>query len=316
VERRISPRTVARVEAAARTLGYVPNITARRLRSHTVGTSQAVLAVITSFETPLLLVSRAASALQRLIERDGAGYTQFTISIEMFHAGHLRDLPGILGNDRFSGALIANTVEADDRFLAEARLPFPVVLIGRRVPGCASVVENPETGREAARLLIESGCRRCAVLSPRLGTQASQNRVSEFTAAVAAAGLPPVIEVGCVDRSESMGYAATRALLGQRIRIDGFFAVNDTLAIGAYHAVREAGLTIPKDICFVGVGDSDAAPYLAPPLTCVGSSEDVLHAEAARLLLRCFAGQDVGQAPVQLLLQISLRGSTRVQPKS
>lgn len=314
-ERRISVSTVQRVEAAARALGYVPNIAARRLRSHAAGTSQAVLAVITSFETPLLLVSRAARALQHMIEENGAGHTQFTLSIEMFHAGRLRDLPGILGNDRFSGALIANTIEADDLFLAQTRIPFPVVLIGRRVAGYASVVENAATGTEAARLLAGSNCRRWGVLFPTLGTQASQGRVRQFIEAAAAAGLAPVTEIGCAERSEEAGCAAMREHLRHRQHVDGIFSVNDTLAIGAYHAAHAARLSIPRDICFVGVGDNDASPYLAPPLTCVGSSEDSLHTEAARLLLRAFSGHPGGQ-PIELPLQTSLRGSTRLSTKS
>jgi len=315
VERRISDRTVQRVEAAARALGYVPNIAARRLRSHPTGTSQAVLAVITSFESPLLLVSRATTALQRMIEELGAGPTRFTLSIEMFHAGHLRELPGILSNDRFSGALIANTVEQDDLFLAENSIPFPVVLIGRRVPGYASVVENPATGQEAARILIDSGCRRLAVLMPALGTQTSQGRVRQFIATAAAAGLPPVVEIGCATRDEHSGYAAMAEHLRGGNPAEGIFTVNDTLAIGAMHAAREAGLSVPRDLCIVGVGDHDGSPYLAPPLTCAGSSEDLLHAEAARLLLRNFSGVP-GDAVIELPLQTALRGSTRHLPQS
>ena len=212
--------------------------------------------------------------------------------------------------------MIANTVEADDRFLSTARIPFPVVLIGRRVSGYASMVESSATGDEAARLLIASGCRRFGVLFPALRTQTSHGRVCEFVEAVAAAGLPPVVELGCADRSESAGYNAMQTHLRHRVRAEGFFAVNDTLAIGAYHAVREANLTIPGDLCFVGVGDSDAAPYLAPPLTCVGSSEDDLHAEAARRLLRRFTGHSDESLPVQLPLQTSLRGSTRLHLES
>lgn len=311
-ERRISQDTVKRVEEAARDLGYVANIAARRLRSHQAGTSQAVLAVITSFETPLFFVSRAASALQRMIEERGAAHTRFSVTVEMFHAGRLSELYGILTNDRFSGALIANTVEADDRFLAQAKIPFPVVLIGRRVPGYASVVESPETGSEAARLLIASNCERCAALMPQLATQIAHARIRDFGEALALAGRPAPLEIVATDRSERAGCQAMAAHLAGKSRVDGIFAINDSLAVGAFHAVREAGLSIPQDLCFVGVGDGDSSPYLAPPLTCVGSSEDALHSEAARLLLRRFGGASVPLLPVHLPLQSHPGRSTRL----
>ena len=312
VERRISLNAARKVEEAARDLGYVPNMAARRLRSHEAGTSQAVLAVITSFEAPLLLVSRAVRALQRCIEQAGDSRTQFTITIEMFRAGRLSELPGLLTNDRFSGAIIANTIEADDHFLEHARVPFPAVLIGRMVPGYASVLESAETGGAAARLLLDSGAKRCAILEPVLSTATNLARSSHFAAALREAGLPGPIELKCFDRSERAGYEAMHAHLASARRADGFFAITDTLAAGAYHAVRESGLTIPGDLCFVGVGDSESGPYLGPPLACVGSSEEAIHLEAARRLLQCFSGGGALRVPVRLPLQILPGGSTRV----
>lgn len=314
-ERRISASAIRKVEDAARNLGYVPNIAARRLRSHESGTSQAVLAVITSFEAPLPLVSRAVCALQRCIEETGAAYTRFTVAIEMFRAGRLRELPGLLSNDRFSGAIIANTIESDDHFLEHTRVPFPVVLIGRIVPGYPSVLESADTGAAAARLLVEAGCRQCAMLAPALVTAANRARADQFAAALKQAGRPRPLELKCSDRSERAGYEAMHAHLAAERRADGVFAISDLLAVGAYHAVREAGLEIPDDICFAGVGDSESAPYLAPPLACVGSSEQAMHMEAARMLLRCFSGGEVLRAPVRLPLQRTPGGSVRTAPK-
>jgi LacI family transcriptional regulator len=314
VERRISQNAARKVEDAARELGYVPNMAARRLRSHESGTSQAVLAIITSFEAPLLLVSRAVRALQRCIEQTGGSRTQFTITIEMFRAGRLSELPGLLTNDRFNGAIIANTIEADDHFLEHARVPFPAVLIGRVVPGYASVLESAETGEAAARLLLESGCKRCAILAPALPTAVNLARAGHFAEALREAGRLSPIELKCSDRSERAGYEAMHAHLASAHRSDGFFAITDTLAAGAYHAVREAGLTIPGDLCFVGVGDSESSPYLGPPLACVGSSEEAIHLEAARWLLQCFSGGGTLRVPVRLPLQIFPGGSTRLIP--
>lgn len=311
-ERRISAKAIRKVEDAARNLGYVANIAARRLRAHESGTSQAVLAVITAFEAPLPLVSRAVCALQRCIEETGAAYTRFTVAIEMFRAGRLRELPGILSNDRFSGAIIANTIENDDHFLEHARIPFPVVLIGRIVPGYPSVLESADTGAAAARLLLEAGCRQCAMLTPALVTAANRARSEQFALAMKQAGRPRPLDLKCSDRSERAGYEAMHAHLASGRPVNGIFAISDLLALGAYHAVQEAGLEIPRDICFVGVGDSESAPYLSPPLACVGSSESAMHAEAARLLLRCFTGGEVLRGPVRLPLQRTLGGSIRL----
>jgi len=57
VERRITVETVEKIRAAAAKLGYLPNISARRLRSGVGGKNNVVLALVTSFEAPLTLVN-------------------------------------------------------------------------------------------------------------------------------------------------------------------------------------------------------------------------------------------------------------------
>jgi len=309
-ERRIAEDTVKRVQNAAKELGYVPNIFARQLSAHAPGTSQALLAIITAYEAPLTLVSAAASALHRKVEQQRRSSTRFTIAIEMFEAGKLKQLNGVLSNHRFSGAIIANTVEADDRFLAREEIPYPVVLINRSVGQLPSVIESPETGAAAARVLLEAGCRACAVLSPVVSTRATSGRAEDFVNTVKSltGGSAPILT--CAGRDEADGYAAMHAQLRRKREIDGLFAVNDTLAIGAYRAIQEAGLRVPEDIRVVGVGDHSASPYLNPPLTCVGSSEERLHEEAAELLLAQFLGERERALHRVLPLQIIRRGST------
>ncbi len=308
-ERRISEESVKRIRAAAQKLGYVPNIFARQLSLHTPGTSQALLAVITPFEAPLTLVSHTVRALHNAV-KDRNSHTRFTITIEMFNAGELSQLPGLLDQHRFSGAIITNTVKADDRFLASARIPYPVVLINRSLPNFASVLASPETGGAAAGLLLAAGCRQVAVLVPAMGTASTARRALDFDTAVRnATGRRPA-RVTCRGRAEDDGYRATRALLRRHPPTDGLFATNDALAIGAYHAIRESGRSIPGNIRVVGVGDHAASPHLAPPLTCVGSSEEQLHAEAAELLLELFTGREAGTPHRVLPLQIVRRAST------
>lgn len=44
---------------------------------------------------------------------------------------------------------------------------------------------------------------------------------------------------------------------------------NDTMAVGAYRAIAEQGLSIPEDISIVGFNDQPNAKYMMPPLTTV-----------------------------------------------
>ncbi len=81
-----------------------------------------------------------------------------------------------------------------------------------------------------------------------------------------------------------------RTFLGSGQRCDSLYAVSDALAMGAYRAIKEAGLRIPKDVAVIGVGDYDLAPFFDPPLSCVGVSHPRLATEASELLFKQLGG--------------------------
>ena len=311
VERRISNAAVQRVRAAVAHLGYIPNISARRLRSRGGTGDSIVIAFITSHEAPLNVVDHFVSALRHPAGGGGALHSYpASILIEMFSAGHLSETPGLLTGDHFNAAIIANTVPEDDQFLQRAHLPYPVVLVNRTIPRYASVAEDPQTGTRAAGVLAQAGRRRLAVLHGRPLTQITQERVDSFIAATAALLGKPAQEVVADKISTATAYDAMIEFLGKGARIDGLYAVNDALALGAYRAIKEKGLAIPQDIAVVGVGDSEIAPFLDPPLSSVGAQRDQIGREAARLLLRQLHRPETARLQVKIPVVTSLRRST------
>ena len=58
-----------------------------------------------------------------------------------------------------------------------------------------------------------------------------------------------------------------KQILASNARSTALFAGNDTIAIGAMLAIREAGLSIPRDYAVVGYDDIPSAACACPPLT-------------------------------------------------
>ena len=59
-----------------------------------------------------------------------------------------------------------------------------------------------------------------------------------------------------------------RELLELPERPTGVFCFNDSVAMGAYDAVKQLGLSIPNDVAIVGFDNHELiAPELNPPLT-------------------------------------------------
>jgi LacI family transcriptional regulator len=70
---------------------------------------------------------------------------------------------------------------------------------------------------------------------------------------------------GVVDYLVELGHT-----LDQNPHVTAIFASNDEMAAGAYHAARERGVDIPRDLSIVGFDDSPIAAHIWPPMTTVG----------------------------------------------
>ncbi len=309
-ERRLATATVERIRQAVRDLGYVPNVAARRLRAHDPGVHSMELGILTSFEAPLFLVSQLLREVQRTVDVRSAPDRHFSISIAMFHAGRLREMPGLLSASRFNGVIITNTLREDDAFLRSTTLPYAVVVQGRRLANYCCVLETPaEGGRRAAEIIGRRNCRRPVVLTPSLLTETTADRKEAFIAAVRVQlGRDPAhVAAGFTPASAA---EAMSAHLENDPKCDGLFAVTDTLALGACHALKAARYRIPEDVAVVGVGDHEHAGFFEPPLTCVGPPYERVVEEIVKLLFNLMSRRRVNPVEVFVPPEVTVRGST------
>lgn len=284
-ERRLAAATVDKIRAAVRELGYVPNIAARRLRTHDPDVGHIDLGILTTFEAPLFLVSRVLRQVQRMADARTDAGRKFSVSIGMFHAGRLREMPGLLNASRFNGVIVTNTLPEDDAFLAATSLPYAVVVLGRRLANLTCVLETPgESGRRAAEILLASNRSRFVVLAPALLTQSTAERAEAFVASVKARTGRPPVRLAASGFGPSAGAEALRSHLSGGHGCDALYAVTDSLALGAYQAIKDGNLRIPRDIAVVGVGDHEHADFFDPPLTCVGPANDTIAEQVATSL--------------------------------
>lgn len=81
------------------------------------------------------------------------------------------------------------------------------------------------------------------------------------------------------------GYLAAKGLLEKQV-ITALCCGNDQMAIGAYRAAYELGLTIPKDLSVIGFDDLEISAFLNPPLTTVKQPAFDIGYTAAQYLLQ------------------------------
>lgn len=116
--------------------------------------------------------------------------------------------------------------------------------------------------------LVARGHRRIAVTRPHDDANLGYVFVDRCREALAAHGLP--LEEELIFRStpnETGGYQIARELLALKDRPTAALLVNETIAIGFYQGLSEAGVRPGRDIAVIG-RYSAHAHFLSPPLTC------------------------------------------------
>ncbi|WP_313181330.1 LacI family DNA-binding transcriptional regulator [Lacrimispora sp.] len=105
------------------------------------------------------------------------------------------------------------------------------------------------------------------------------------------------------------GYRLGKELLAMEERPSAIFTANDSLAVGCYKAIQEAGLCIPEDISVIGFNDISIAKYLVPPLTTVHIYMDFMGSQAVSILAeRIYSGREISMH-ISLPTKLMVRGS-------
>jgi len=289
-KRGISEPTAEKIRKTARKMGYLPDIAARNLRSGNSSKQNVVISILTSTKSPLMLINHIHEALNKLIHRRSLNYT-FTINIAGFTPGKLKEFPGLLDGKQFNAAIITNTTPEDDSFLESISLPYPSLVIAREIPGYFCFVPSHYAGNVAFRALDEAGVRDPVIIRPKLLTQSTLRRVQNFTKQMEEKHEKKPVSVITRTYSEKAALKSMDTFLSRGGKLDGLFAVQDFLAVGAYVALKKHNLNIPEEVKVIGIGDSDWAPYLDPPLSCAGAEENRVYEKAADMILKQLTGE-------------------------
>jgi len=131
--------------------------------------------------------------------------------------------------------------------------------------------DNERGGFEATTHLLQQGRRKIAFVGTAgPGFPEVQERYRGYSRALRAAGIAPDERLQ-VDAApdEADGRAAAEQLLARGVEFDAIFAASDVAAIGAMHALQQAGRAVPESVVVVGFDDIPAACLASPPLTTV-----------------------------------------------
>src|SRR5260370_19590345 len=260
-----------RVEEAIQALDYVPNRIERGLISQK---TQRIGIIVPDIVNPFFapVVRGAESAARK------AGYRVLLCNSE----GDLR-----LGREYIED-LVAHRVEglllapASDRsrssILSLLRGGFPLVLIDRALPdaNCDLIVsDNAHGARRLIEHLIAIGHREIAHVTDAEDTSTGRERLRGYREALEAAGIPFQPQLAVRTTGDRIGgYRAAQEILARDPLPTAIFAVNNMTTVGTMEALRERGLSVPRDMGLLCFDDFQHLALPSPFLTVIDQPAD------------------------------------------
>lgn len=284
----VAADTRERVQASIAELGYVPNGLARGLTSRKTG---AIGVIVPDVANPFFtLIVRGAESVARR-----AGYRTILCNSEgnlEYENEYIEDML----THQMEGLIIAAAGDASRPALKTiVRHGVPLVLVDRAVRGldCDIVQGDSFAGaRLLTEHLIKLGHRRIAIVNESVDVSTARDRYDGYADALRAAGLPLKSELVAVSAFDGKSaYRAMQNLLCLRPRPSAVFAANNFLAVGAAHAIRDSGFTMPDDIALVCFDDVEHQSVLSPFLTVMSQPAETFGTLAAQLLIERIAGR-------------------------
>jgi LacI family transcriptional regulator len=279
----ISPETRQRVLTAIADLGYVPDGSARSLRTRKTLIIASLIPDITNPFYP---------AFERGIQdvADANDYDLIAYNTDGNRAKELRCLRS-MQRARVDGIIATPFQLTADDFAPLLENGVPVVMFGElvsepaRAPFDSIFVNDYTAAGELVAYLLGRGYLPLGMIAAAEDHLRREGRTVAYRQVLAGSTLPQkeLLARG-EDPTEAGGYAAMQTLLAGSPRPRAVFAANDMMAMGAMVAIREAGLRVPEDIAVAGFDDIPVARLLNPPLTTVAQFPERLGRRAAELL--------------------------------
>jgi LacI family transcriptional regulator len=283
----IPEETRQRVLNAMDELGYVPNITARRLRSSKTYTIAGIIPDILNPFYPAF-----ERGIQDVAEQHGYDLMMYNTDS---NADKERKCIDLLLQGRVDGLIgVFFHVTARDLLPALEQNISVVRLEAREKPTGTwpldnVFVDNIAAAQTATAYLIEQGHTRIGMLASQDGP--SRFRLQGYRDALQKHRLPTDPELIRVGKfNADGGYETMQQLLKLDRRPTAVFASNDLMAMGAMAAIRQAALSIPEDVAVVGFDDIPAARLVYPALTTITQQQRQMGRRAAEMLFERLNG--------------------------
>lgn len=304
----VTEETRARVQAAIRTVGYAPNISARRLAKN-----KSYMICILMYPG---FYQAASEMLTRIMD---VGYEEnYDILIQPYfplHARSKRKLVNLIYEHRIDGFVLTPPLDADD-FVADMLSTYKVPQVqinpfhpSEDIPYITG--DDYQGAYVMTEYLISLGHRRISFLTGPRNMRSSDDRLAGYGAALQAHQI--AMDSTLVLSSEwtfDGGYTLTKLLMERPDPPSAIFAGNDEAAFGVIYAAQELGLSMPGKLSVCGYDNLAFSKNIWPGLTTVHQPSEEIVEQATRLLIDLLKDKPLKTSSVRIPTRLVVRGST------
>lgn len=293
----VKPQTRKKVFEAIEMLGYRPNAVARGLASKKTTTVGVVIPDIANAN--FAEVARGVEDIANMYH-----YNIILCNADKRKEKEIRVVNTLL-EKQVDGLLFMGGAVTEEHIQAFKTSNVPIVLCGTsdesgQIPSVD--IDHEAAAFDAVSHLVAQGHRSIAMISGTLQDPANgYARFQGYKRALEAAGIPyreDLVRVGNY-RYES-GIEATQYFLSLPDKPTAIFSATDEMAIGAIHAIQDAGISVPDAISVIGVDNSRISSMVRPLLTTVAQPMYDIGAVGMRLLTKLMKKESVEQSKVIL----------------
>ncbi|RAJ79080.1 LacI family transcriptional regulator [Chitinophaga dinghuensis] len=290
----INIKTRRKIAEAARQLGYRSNTFASSLRSKRTQTLGVIVPRLNSN-----FMSSVLAGMENAASREGYN---LIIAQSLERADKEMDNAQTMFNKRVDGLLVSlaygtESIRHFDDFFSRK---IPVIFFDRvavHPESTSIIIDNHAAAYQVTQHLIEQGCKRIMHLGGNMALNVYSERLRGYKQALRDHKIAfdeKLVLTGNLSEDFGASTAAHILQLKHKERPDAVFSANDTAAVYCMIALKQAGLSIPKDIAFAGFNNDPISKVIEPNLTTVN-----------------YPGYNMGQAAVNTLAS-HLNGETSI----
>ncbi|AHM63127.1 transcriptional regulator [Flammeovirgaceae bacterium 311] len=306
----VNKNTKKKVFEAATRMGYRFNMFASNLRTQRTNT---IGVIVPRLNSPFM--SSVIAGMEKIANE--AGYNLIisqsleTMQKEISNAK-------AMFNSRVDGLLVSLAYDTDniDHFTPFIDKGIPVLFFDRTAEHkkCIGIViDNMQAAHKATTHLIEQGCTDIVHITGSLKRNVYADRLKGFKYALMDSSLTfKEASVMTGSLTEEAGVEAAKKIMKMDPMPDGIFVANDTCAVSCIKTLKQAGISIPKDIAVIGFNNDPISRVIEPNLTTIHYPGYEMGEVAVRNLINCLdqVSDIVSTNTITLRAELIIRASS------